>query len=390
MISEGISQSNASFDNYKERITNFSNEFELGLFLYILRRSLIWIFLIMLLAGTSAALYLRYTPDTYEARAIVQVRKTNTAKVLAMSTFSEDENLYTDVEFMRSRLFLGKVIDRLPMEVSYFNRGQILTEEYYTHSFFKLTDLVVTNDAIRDIPVAIDLNVPNMVGVSYTVAGAPFKGAFGRDEPIRTPHFSARLQLNSHPVLSQQDDKVNLYLKINSRDRLLDMYVQRLSIKVLDPVARTIDVTCRDQNPWIAKDLSQSVVTTYIDEDVARQGKSAESVLGFIRDQKDTVFASLRDSEYELRNSQVENKVIDMNLMTPLYLERTAKMEDDLVDATLELELLRAMERNTDKPVEEMAAYDLLPPHRHQIRTVLGHHFPRAAGAGAAARRHGH
>ena len=45
MLSEDISQRNLNFESYKERITNFSNEFELGLFLYIVRRSLLWIVL---------------------------------------------------------------------------------------------------------------------------------------------------------------------------------------------------------------------------------------------------------------------------------------------------------------------------------------------------------
>ena len=39
MLSEDIGQWNLNFESYHERITNFSNEFELGLFLYIVRRS---------------------------------------------------------------------------------------------------------------------------------------------------------------------------------------------------------------------------------------------------------------------------------------------------------------------------------------------------------------
>ena len=67
MLSEDISNRNSSFESYKQRITNFSNEFDLGLFLYIFKRSLVWITLCMLLSFSAAWIYLRYTPNTYDS-----------------------------------------------------------------------------------------------------------------------------------------------------------------------------------------------------------------------------------------------------------------------------------------------------------------------------------
>src|SRR5690606_18020187 len=111
MLSEDISQRNLNFESYKERITNFSNEFELGLFLYIVRRSLIWIALCILASMVAALLYLRYTPNVYESAAMIQLRDTNTAQqVLSMNTFAEDQSLQADVELMRSKFFIAKAM----------------------------------------------------------------------------------------------------------------------------------------------------------------------------------------------------------------------------------------------------------------------------------------
>ena len=46
MLKENISNTNDSFERYKERLSNFSGEFELGLFLFIARKSIIWIVLL--------------------------------------------------------------------------------------------------------------------------------------------------------------------------------------------------------------------------------------------------------------------------------------------------------------------------------------------------------
>jgi hypothetical protein len=86
MLNEDINSRNVNLDSYKERITNFSQEFELGLFIFILKRSLIWIVLCVLTAIASAFIYLRYTaPTVRNTRSILQVRESNTAKkILSM------------------------------------------------------------------------------------------------------------------------------------------------------------------------------------------------------------------------------------------------------------------------------------------------------------------
>ena len=362
MLNEDISNRNVSFESYKQRITNFSNEFELGLFVYILRRSLVWIILVLLLAMTTALLYLRYTAPIYESRAIMQLRESNTAQqVLSMNSFVEDKNLFVDVELMRSRLFLGISLQKLPLQVSYFNKGQILTEEYYTHSFFQLTDLVVLDSAIMDQPVFTDLSSPDVVGVSYSVGGHPFNDTFPKGERIVTPHFTGRIILGEHPILNDPGAQVNLYLRINSRDRLLEQYMQQVIVKILDPAAKTVDITCRDQNGYIARDLAQAIAESFIEFDVDRQGESAQSVIQFIRTQKDTVFNQLKDSEIALQQFRMENRVGNLEELTPLYLQRSSNYEDQLVHLTLDVELLKALEEATDRPLGEIEAYELLP-----------------------------
>jgi tyrosine-protein kinase Etk/Wzc len=362
MIGEDITQRNVSFESYRQRITNFSNEFELGLFLYILRRSLLWILLVLLTSLTTALLYLKYTAPIYEARSILQLRESNTAEqVLSMSTFAEDKNLYADVEFMRSHLFLGMALDRLPLSVSYFNRGQILTEEYYTRTFFPLEDVVVTDSVIMDQPVFVNLSEPGRVGITYTVAGTPYKASFERTEPIRMPHFSCRMEFRHHSILADPEAEVNLYFRMNSHARLLEQYSQQLIVKILDPGAKTVEVSCKNQNPVIARDISQAMAESFINYDVDRQGESALSVIHFIRTQKDTVFEQLRESEFKLQEFRIDNRVADMDLLTPLFLERSSQYEDDLVHLTLDIELLKALEAATDKPMDQLNPHDLVP-----------------------------
>ena len=150
MLNEDVSQRNITLDSYRERITNFSNEFDLGLFLYIIKRSSVWIMLCIILSGAAAYLYLRYTAPTFKSGAILQIRESNNAQlVLEMNQFVEDKNLLADVELLRSKFFIDRVLRKLPLDVSYFYKGQILTNELYTRTFFRIEDVEVLDPRVR-------------------------------------------------------------------------------------------------------------------------------------------------------------------------------------------------------------------------------------------------
>ena len=74
MISEDIQKENERFERYKERVTNFSHNFELGLFMHLLKKSVLIYIFIFATSITSGYLYLRYTDPIYESSLIMQMR----------------------------------------------------------------------------------------------------------------------------------------------------------------------------------------------------------------------------------------------------------------------------------------------------------------------------
>lgn len=358
MLNAESSQRSLNFESYKERITNFSNEFELGLFIYIVKRSLIWVSLCILLAIAAAYLYLRYTPETFEARTMVQIREINTAKqVLNMSTFAEDKNILADVELMRSKYFIAKALKLMPLEISYFNRGQILTEELYNRTFFIVKDVVLLDSAVRDVPISLSMTGPGRYSIQYWQQ----EYEFNRGERLRTPHFSASVDVRREdPLLSGQQD-LSVYFKINDPNTLVLKYGQQLAVRIVDANAKTVEIICMDQNPALARDLANALARTFIDYDLDRQSESSESILRFIKTQKDTVFEQLRESEFKLQQFKMENRIPDMALLTPIYLERTKEYENELVRITMEDHVLQAIQSSTSKAVEDIDVYDLLP-----------------------------
>ena len=72
---DDIGKFNENFERYKERITNFSNEFEFGLFLYIFRRTIPIIVSLISISAIAAYFYLAYSEPIFEARTILHLVK---------------------------------------------------------------------------------------------------------------------------------------------------------------------------------------------------------------------------------------------------------------------------------------------------------------------------
>ena len=170
MLNDTVGNQAAQLASYRDRITNFSNEFDLGLFVYIVKRSLIWIAMCLLLAFGTAYIYLRYTAPVYASSTMLQLAQTNNAQtVLKMNEMMEDNNLQADVQLLRSKFFIAKAVGALPLEVRYFFQGQILTEEQYKQSFYKVTDVEVVNAAVREKPIYLGRLEDGRLELSYTV-----------------------------------------------------------------------------------------------------------------------------------------------------------------------------------------------------------------------------
>ena len=117
MVDEEISKTNENFERYRERITNFSNEFELGLFLFVAKKSIIYIFLILIFAVVLAFMYIRYSAPIYESKALIQINSNNVASAVLggnLSNVGSKGGLNSKVELLRSEFLMKKALKKMP------------------------------------------------------------------------------------------------------------------------------------------------------------------------------------------------------------------------------------------------------------------------------------
>src|SRR5690606_26317076 len=126
-------------------------------------------------------------------------------------------------------------------------------------------------------------------------------------------------------------DRGTFYFTLNDTRSLTGALAPQISVSIADPNAKTIVIAYKDHNAMLARDLCQAMGDAYLLYDLERKSESAESILRFIENQKDTVFNELRDSELQLGMFKRDNRVADMEQLTPLLLKRSDEYEDAML-----------------------------------------------------------
>ena len=345
--------------DYKDRLTNITTEFDLGLFLYILKRSLAWVILCLVIAGLSAFLYLRYTPPMYQARSIVQLAEDDNAnKILKVETSDEGNKPEAKVELLRSKLLIARSLKLLPLKVGYFAKGQILTTEHYLSSPYQIELIELKNPAWQDRPINITFSGPGTVSIQYD-------GQNLVDQPvgkeIETPDFKIIVAISDWDQLRKNDDEYELYFVINNITTLINRFYANLDVRILNNTAKTLEVSYNDNNPYIARDFVKTHSNEFLLFDLEKRRKSDDNVLSFLDEQIDTVYNRLKESEIQLNQYKQTNKITNLESVSEVYLNRISEFEHDIIQLEIEERLLNEVEKLTLKGSTEVEIYNLIP-----------------------------
>lgn len=360
MLQNDLNSQKQNFERYKERLSNFSNEFELGLFLYIARQNIKWVLLFLVLSFLGAFLYIRYTPPLYKSSAVIQIRNDNKEKkILEFTGIPDESGIDVALELIRSKYLFTKALEKLNLQVTYFNEGQILTELRYPNPSYYLHNLEIKDSAVIGIPVDLKYT-NNKFTISYQLYNAVNTHSCLINDYIETPHFKAKIILYDEQTLLASLKENRNYFIINDIKSLAANYYIRLTARILNASANTIEVFFENNNAYLCKDIVNALTNAYIEYDLQQKKESSQKILTFIDAQIDTVYNKLKNSEDQIQAFRQLNKVKDFKGVADNYLERLSLLETELLKEEIDEKLLNEIELNLNKNNSENDVYNMV------------------------------
>lgn len=317
----------------------------------VIRKSLPWSILIVAVFLLTAYLYLRYTKPVFESTAEIKLDIQSEASTFGFKGLMGEESnnsMYSisgEIELIRSKLFLNKVIENLPLEVTYSYIGNILDEEKYRNSPIEITcELIPEWVYDRDFEIQIIDNSKYQITFS---PGQKEQKIYEFDKKYKLDDFTFSMKTNDH--FADNFNGVKFSLRINSNQALLKYIDNNLAVAPLNVSANTIKVSFQDHNRTKARDIVHAVSTLYTKFSEEEKNRANQQKIAFLNEQLQITENKLEEFETYFEEFTIDNRSVNLQSDLQDIIRQTNKLDSVQFNLRESLRLFRGLRQQVQK-----------------------------------------
>lgn len=286
----------------------------------VIKKNIFWILAIFISANIAAYLTIRWTKSLYESVSEMKLDIKQDAAELGIKTLVEDQNLNIisgEIEQIKSKVFLNRVIDSLDINIGYFSIGKVLVDEKYKFSPIRVVASHFP-EPIKDTPFYLDLEPgSNNFKLRFGDDGPTQPCAFGK--PITIKGFEFVIEQNPSYDPTATDD---YYFIIHSRETLFDYLTNNLTVEPLNFNANTIKISFTDFNSLKAHAIVSKIDSLYISYSNEQKNLTNKQKIEWLNNELSQVEKKMEGFENYFENFTLKNKSnnADEDLKRTIYL----------------------------------------------------------------------
>ncbi len=332
----------------ERKISNLNDEFDLKLFLKVAKRNSAWIVLFFIISFLMAFLYLRYTYPIYEAKTVIQIALADkNSKLLLDKEFSTQSDISSKIELLKSPTFLDRVFNKLPLDIGYFQIGNVLNYEMYRSSPFEIDYHNPTNE-LYNIPAYISFTDENNVTVSVNINNKENVYRIKTGKWQRLPMLdSIKVDVVNYEKIRKDMLGLNenpYYFILSKPENLVRTYSANLEVVTENDAAGTIKMVFHERSPAKAADICNTIAEEFKKYDIEKQAESSLNTIRFVDDQLKIIYDKLYDSEVNLQDFKTKNRLNDETPL-PDFNTRINDLESKLNNLEVEESGLKTIQK---------------------------------------------
>ena len=321
-----------NYTSSKQSSGSIIDTVNLGLVIYLIKKTLPLVIVMIMVASALGFFYLKYTNKIYQGKATLLLQEQKQQELLGVQDLTQIENfdLNREIQFMRSKTFIERALDSLDIDVQYFQESRlgILNTEYYKNSPFHI-DHIVRNKALYGTRISINLISNQRCEISYEVDNKKISKIVEFDRM----ESSKDMDITIHYHKKYNAKKVTKwFMIINAHDEVVNEIIRNLYIQPIDVVTKRVLITYNNTVPEKAFDIISSLSYNFIEYNRERKAKGYTSVLEFLDEQIKDIGKKYFNIQDSLNDFSVKNDVYDLgandNSQTAELKEIDKKAED--------------------------------------------------------------
>lgn len=323
------------------------------------------IVLFLLVAIVLALIYLRYTPFEYQANAVIKIKDDkNQNKLPELTTLQnyglfkmDANNVLDEMEIIKSRSIVEKVVKDLKFNVAFFIEGRIQDHEAYSNpplniNFSASDSIVFKKDTILNVKINSAENF-YLFDENYQTPSENNLFSFGKPIDIG---FS---EIIITPNIGQTAVKIGskIRIKLTPLKKVTNNYKSRLILESKEN-SSIIKLSLTDRVKEKAEDFLNRLIEEY-NNDVIDDKLAVVSITSdFINNRLEIVSRELGDVDLTAETIQKSNKITDIPTQSSVAIQKESANESQLIATENQIQLVDYL---TDYLNENSKASDPLP-----------------------------
>ncbi len=302
----------AGYMEVKTNNARLEESFDLDKFLFVLRRSILWIIMFLILGVSVAYLVVRYTKPLYESSAVVKLNFKSEAKTLGLVATDQFESSLEDIsgeiELIQSKLFLSRVCEALRYNVSYFVYGTYLVDERYENAPF-IVSYKIHNTAFYDRKIDLEIKDENSFELAFSQNGSRVIKEYQFGQEITNDDFNLLIEKSDN---FSRESIAKYYFTINSEEALIRSLEENLTVVPENIRAKTIKISFTDYNRFKARDFVKTISELYLEYTTETKSQTIIQKINFLDEQISDAEDKLQEFDEYFENFTIENKTVSL------------------------------------------------------------------------------
>lgn len=253
--------------------------------------------------------FIRYTPEVFQSSSELKLDIKREASELGIKSLAGDQNLNViseEIELIQSTLFLNQAVDSLPLDVTYYNKGEFLNFEFFGNPPF-FVQYKVHNPLLYNTPLFVS-ETTDGIRLRIRENGNEITAKYG--DLIELPGLQLIVFKNKNFTTN---DDLNSFFVINSRDVQLNYLSENLSAEPVDLRANIISISFKDNNPYKARAIVNKIDSMYLQYSNEQKNLANKQKIDWLTRELRQIESRMESYEHYFENFVIENKTNDIN-----------------------------------------------------------------------------
>lgn len=335
---------------------NSSEEFDLKKIIFSYLKYWKWFVLGVIVFLVLAFFKLRYSTPIYQAYSKLELIQSNTVsnpaetilKDLGQLSGSGETEIEDEIEILKSRTLMTKVVKKLNLNIRHFAKGQFHDTQFFPNdkSPIKL-NFIASDSLVHKAKFNFSIQVKSNTSFLYTFGEEDekvIKKSFG--ENISTLIGDMVITPNTENIKSLIDQTI--FVQVIPVNTVSESYKSAINISPVSEFSRVLNISLEDASANRAKTIINTLVQQYIQKSVDEEKIKADYATAFINNRIDFINEELAGVDTEIENFKKSNKLTDISSEAGIYLESNAQTEQELALSRSEFNMIKFMKNQVN------------------------------------------